>query len=83
MESEIKPKDRIRPKRKQGLSHIYRLLMALTDIYEDANATIPQRIQAAQLGLEVIKQRKPARRKTDKEKMVEAALSKSNPKKKP
>lgn len=63
-------------KAKQGKSHINRILQALARVYEDQGASASEIIQAAKLASEVLERRPMPRRKTEKEKLVEAALGK-------
>jgi hypothetical protein len=51
-----------------------RLLAALTDILEDPNATVAERIQAAKIALEALPMRRIPRKKTDKERAIIKAL---------
>ena len=66
------------PKKKHNTtSHANRILNALARIYENPTASVPEALQAVRLASEVLERRPTPRRKTDKEKMIERALGKS------
>lgn len=69
MTEEIQPKKKLNTK-----THIARLLTALASIYEDENAGVQEKLQAAKLMLDALARRPVVRRKTDKERMIAAAL---------
>ena len=53
-----------------------RILAALAKVYESEDAGIQEVLQAARLASEILERRPPVKRKTEKEKMIEAALGK-------
>ena len=70
-------------KYRPGLSFPQRLLNALAGIFEDDKTSTAEKLQAINLSKEILPYRKTPRRKTEKEKVVLAALKKKKPDSKP
>lgn len=62
-------------------SHANRILAALARVYESDKADLSEVLQAARLAAEVLERRPTPRRKTEKEKLIEAALDPDRKKK--
>jgi ABC-type microcin C transport system duplicated ATPase subunit YejF len=66
-------------KKTQGKSYPNRILAALESIFTDPSASIDERLQALRLSAEILPYRPQVKRKSEKDKVVLAALNKSNP----
>jgi len=67
--------------KKTTRTHANRILSALQRVYEHPDASMAEIIQAAKLVSEILERRPKQKRKTDKEKMLEAALMPNKKKK--
>lgn len=65
-----------------GKSFINRVLRSLAEIHESQNSSPEERLQALRLSIEAIDRRPVAKRKTDKDKALIAALGGKSGKKK-
>lgn len=54
--------------------HVDRILAALASIYENDSLNAQERIQATRIAQEVLSKRAAPKRKTDKDRAIEAAL---------
>lgn len=68
-------------KRKPGLSKINRILKALEGIYESEITSVPEKLQAIRLSMEALERRPVAKKLSNKDKALLAALDKGKQKK--
>lgn len=69
-------------KGKPGQSYPHRLLQALARIFDDPNASISEKLQALELSAKILPMRPIPKRRTEKDKLIIAALKRKEPKKK-